>query len=176
MTVDECTRCSELVESRSQIVNGVGSTDADLVFVGEAPGEQEDEQGEPFVGPSGERLNDALDGTHLTREEVFITNTVRCRPEGNRDPTQDEKTNCFEFLLSEIRTVDPELIVALGGHAVRQLTGEDPSVVNDAGDVYNPVDIGEVMVCMHPAATFYNNEWDRIFTATIEDAARRVQS
>ncbi|MFB6189807.1 MAG: uracil-DNA glycosylase family protein, partial [Halapricum sp.] len=98
LCVTDCERCPELVASRSRIVNGVGPTDADLVFVGEAPGAQEDEQGEPFVGRSGDVLDDALRDAGLSRADVRITNCVRCRPPDNRDPKREELDNCRGYL------------------------------------------------------------------------------
>jgi len=112
--VSDCTRCPDLVDSRSRIVNGVGPAEAALLFVGEGPGKTEDQQGEPFVGRSGSVLDDALGEAGLLREEVRITNCVRCRPPENRDPTTDELANCRGYLNSEISTVDPDLVVTLG--------------------------------------------------------------
>ena len=114
LTVTECERCEALCESRSQIVNGVGPAEADLLFVGEAPGANEDEQGEPFVGRSGDVLDETLREVGLDRSDVRITNCVRCRPPDNRDPHKEELANCRGYLESEIARVDPELVVTLG--------------------------------------------------------------
>src|SRR6056297_1290418 len=108
--VTGCERCPALVESRSRIVNGVGPTDADLLFVGEAPGANEDEQGEPFVGRSGDVLDETLREAGLDRGDVRITNCVRCRPPDNRDPRKEELANCRGYLETEIDRVDPELV------------------------------------------------------------------
>ena len=112
--VHDCTRCPALCDNRSRIVNGVGPVDADLCFVGEGPGEREDEQGEPFVGRSGEVLDDALRDRGRSRRDVRIVNCVRCRPPDNRDPHSEELANCRPYLEREIDLADPELIVTLG--------------------------------------------------------------
>src|SRR6056297_1460256 len=112
--VTACERCPALVESRSRIVNGVGPDDAALLFVGEAPGAQEDEQGEPFVGRSGSVLDDALRDNGLSRADVRITNCVRCRPPENRDPRTEELANCRGYLEAEIERIDPDVVVTLG--------------------------------------------------------------
>src|SRR6056297_3081402 len=114
LCVQDCQRCPDLVDSRSRIVNGVGPPDADLLFVGEGPGENEDQQGEPFVGRSGSVLDEALGEAGVLREEVRITNCVRCRPPGNRDPTTEELANCRGYLDSEIAAVEPSVVVTLG--------------------------------------------------------------
>jgi Uracil-DNA glycosylase len=112
--VTDCKQCSDLVASRGQIVNGVGPDDAALVFVGEAPGATEDEEGEPFVGRSGSVLDDALADAGVERADVRITNCVRCRPPENRDPTTAELANCRGYLDGEIKAVDPTLVVTWG--------------------------------------------------------------
>ncbi|MCL7417996.1 MAG: uracil-DNA glycosylase, partial [Halalkalicoccus sp.] len=112
--VTACERCPALVESRSRIVNGVGPEDADLLIVGEAPGEQEDREGEPFVGRSGTQLDEKLREHGIAREDVRITNCVRCRPPENRDPTKGELENCRGYLEREVELVDPELVMTVG--------------------------------------------------------------
>ena len=111
--VEDCERCPNLVESRTQIVNGVGPIDASLLIVGEAPGENEDKQGEPFVGKSGDLLNDELNKNGISRSDVRITNTIRCRPKDNRDPRKNEIKNCFGYLENEISVVDPDVVLTL---------------------------------------------------------------
>jgi Uracil-DNA glycosylase len=107
LEISQCEQCPALVESRSQIVNGVGPTDPDLVFVGEGPGETEDQRGEPFVGRSGDVLNEALQAVELGREDVRITNCVRCRPPDNRDPSAGELSNCSGYLETELDRLGP---------------------------------------------------------------------
>jgi DNA polymerase len=174
LDVVECTRCPELVEARSQIVNGTGPADADVVFVGEAPGKREDEQGEPFVGRSGSVLDDALADVGLVRGDVRITNCVRCRPPENRDPTSQELENCRGYLESEIEQVDPDVVVTLGKVPSEHLLGRDVAVTKEAGSV-ETVELGgaprSLLVCVHPAATLYDRSQEETFEVTIERAA-----
>jgi len=172
--VTACERCPALVESRSRIVNGVGPDDAALLFVGEAPGANEDEQGEPFVGRSGSVLDDALRDAGLARADVRITNCVRCRPPENRDPHAEELDNCAEFLESEIESVDPDLIVTLGKVPGERLLGRSIAVTKEAGSVVDARLGGEsrrVLVCLHPAATLYDRSQRDGFDDAIAKAA-----
>jgi len=174
LTVEGCERCPDLVESRSRIVDGVGPADPDLLFVGEAPGANEDEQGEPFVGRSGDVLLDALRDVGLAREDVRITNCVRCRPPDNRDPTSAELANCRPYLDAEIDLLDPELIVTLGKVPGEHLLDRDVAVTNEAGDIHEVAIAGEsrrVMLCAHPAATLYDRSQREPFRDTIRAAA-----
>jgi DNA polymerase len=172
--VTDCERCPALVDSRSRIVNGVGAADADLLFVGEAPGATEDEEGEPFVGRSGGVLDDALRDVGLTRVDVRITNCVRCRPPDNRDPTAEELSNCREYLLAELDAVDPELVVTLGKVPSEHLLDRSVAVTREAGDVAEVRLDGRsqrVLVCVHPAATLYDRSQAETFEAAVAKAA-----
>jgi uracil-DNA glycosylase family 4 len=172
--VSGCARCPELVESRSRIVDGVGPTDADLLFVGEAPGAHEDEEGEPFVGRSGDVLDEGLRDAGLDRADVRITNCVRCRPPENRDPTSDERANCWGYLDSEIDAVDPELVVTLGKVPAEHLLDRSVGVTNEAGEIDEIVVAGQsrrVLVCVHPAATLYDPSQRETFDQTLTAAA-----
>ncbi|PSQ25460.1 uracil-DNA glycosylase [Halobacteriales archaeon QS_9_67_15] len=172
--VTACERCPTLVECRSRIVNGVGPTDADLLFVGEAPGESEDEQGEPFVGRSGDVLDDGLRDVGLDRGDVRITNCVRCRPPDNRDPTDEELGNCRGYLGTEIDRIDPAVVVTLGKVPAEHLLGRDVAVTGEAGDVVEAEIGGErqrVLVCVHPAATLYDSSQRDTFASALERAA-----
>jgi len=172
--VTACERCPALVECRSRIVNGVGPTDADLLFVGEAPGESEDQQGEPFVGRSGDVLDDGLRDAGLDRGDVRITNCVRCRPPDNRDPTDEELANCRGYLETEVDRVDPEVVVTLGKVPAEHLLERDVAVTGEAGDVVEAEIGGErrrVLVCVHPAATLYDPSQRDTFASALERAA-----
>jgi DNA polymerase len=174
LCVEDCERCPELVDSRSRIVDGVGPPDADLLFVGEAPGENEDESGEPFVGRSGTVLDDALRDAGLDRSDVRITNCVRCRPPDNRDPTSEELANCRGYLETEIDRVDPDVIVTLGKVPSQHLLGRDVAVTSEAGDLSDVTIEGEprrVLVSVHPAATLYDRSQRDTFEETIARAA-----
>jgi uracil-DNA glycosylase family 4 len=169
-----CERCPALVESRSRIVNGVGPDDAALLFVGEAPGAQEDDEGEPFVGRSGSVLDDALRDAGLARADVRITNCVRCRPPENRDPHADELDGCAEFLDREIDHVDPELIVTLGKVPGERLLDRSVAVTKEAGSVVDARLGGEsrrVLICLHPAATLYDRSQREAFEDAVAKAA-----
>jgi len=169
-----CERCPALVESRSRIVNGVGPDDAALLFVGEAPGANEDAEGEPFVGRSGSVLDDALRDAGLARTDVRITNCVRCRPPENRDPHAGELDNCAEFLNREIQHVDPDLIVTLGKVPGERLLDRSVAVTTEAGSVVDARLGGEsrrVLLCLHPAATLYDRSQREGFEDAIAKAA-----
>jgi len=172
--VSGCQRCPELVDSRSRIVNGVGPDDADLLFVGEAPGANEDEQGEPFVGRSGKVLDDGLRDVGLGRQDVRITNCVRCRPPENRDPTTAEQDNCRGYLDREIAAVDPALIVTLGKVPAELVLDRAVAVTNEAGDI-DEIELDgrrwQVLVCVHPAATLYDPGQQAAFERALAVAA-----
>ncbi|APE96396.1 uracil-DNA glycosylase [Halodesulfurarchaeum formicicum] len=175
--VTDCKRCADLVESRSQIVNGVGPGDADLLFVGEAPGEQEDIEGEPFVGRSGEILDSVLAEYGLDRETVRITNAVKCRPPENRDPTATELANCRPHLEREVAGVDPAVIVTLGKVPSEHLLGRSVAVTNEAGSVESITIDGtayRVLIGLHPAATLYDPSTRETFEAVIDEATELV--
>ncbi|WP_254524548.1 uracil-DNA glycosylase [Natrinema caseinilyticum] len=174
LCVAECRRCPALVDSRSRIVNGTGPEDADLLFVGEGPGATEDERGEPFVGRSGSVLDDGLRAVGLAREDVRITNCVRCRPPENRDPSADELENCRGYLEREIERLDPEVIVTLGKVPSEHLVGRSVAVTKEAGDVEEiRIDATpyRVLLCLHPAATLYDRSQLETFERTLERAA-----
>lgn len=118
----ECQRC-KLGKTRKNLVFGVGNPKARLVFVGEGPGADEDRQGEPFVGEAGKVLNRIITAMGLKREDVYICNVVKCRPPGNRDPEQEEIEACSSFMLRQVRSINPEVIVALGKFASQTLLG-----------------------------------------------------
>jgi DNA polymerase len=118
--IGECQRC-KLCQERTNIVFGVGSPHAKLMFVGEGPGADEDAQGEPFVGRAGQKLNDMIHAIGLERRDVYIANVVKCRPPGNRDPEPDEVATCSPFLFRQIEAIQPKVIVALGSPATKTL-------------------------------------------------------
>ena len=174
LRLSSCERCPALVESRSRIVDGVGPTDADLLFVGEGPGANEDEQGEPFVGRSGDVLDDALRDAGLARADVRITNCVRCRPPDNRDPRSGELANCRGHLETEISRLDPELIVTLGKVPSEHLLERSVAITSESGDVVDARIAGEgrrVLLSVHPAATLYDRSQREGFFETIARSA-----
>ncbi len=174
LCVRSCERCPALVASRSRIVNGVGPADADLVFVGEGPGATEDERGEPFVGRSGDVLDEALRDAGLARTDVRITNCVRCRPPDNRDPRAEELANCRGYLEAEIDRLDPEIVVTLGKVPSEHLLERSVAITGESGTVVD-ARIGDrsrrVLLCVHPAATLYDRSQRDGFFDTIARAA-----
>jgi DNA polymerase len=173
LTVTDCERCPALCESRSRIVNGDGPEDASLLFVGEAPGAREDEEGRPFVGRSGDVLHEALRDRGLSRSDVRITNCVRCRPPDNRDPHVEELANCRPYLAAELARVGPELVVTLGKVPTEHLLERSVAVTKEAGSVHD-VRIGEtahrLLVCVHPAATLYDRSQRETFDDALDEA------
>jgi DNA polymerase len=119
--IGDCTRCRLHQQGRKQIVFGVGNPSADLMFIGEAPGADEDEQGEPFVGRAGQLLNNMIKAMGLQREQVYIANIIKCRPLGNRTPERDECETCSPFLMRQVAVIQPKAIVALGAVAAKTL-------------------------------------------------------
>ena len=153
-----CTRCPELARTRTQVVFGAGNADADLMFVGEAPGAREDEQGIPFVGAAGKLLDELLAEVGLARADVFIANVLRCRPPGNRDPQPAEIENCSEYLLRQVELIEPRVICTLGNFATKFLRGEPTGISRLHGQAEIRV-VGERAVRLyplfHPAAALY---------------------
>jgi DNA polymerase len=145
----ECTRC-KLHSTRQHIVFGVGAEDAPLVFVGEAPGEQEDKKGEPFVGRAGELLDRMIEAMGWTRDAVYIANTVKCRPPGNRNPQPDELEPCMPFLRAQLDAIAPRVIVALGRPAANQLLGTDSPISALRGKFHDRFG-ARIMPTFHPA-------------------------
>jgi DNA polymerase len=150
-----CTRC-KLHSTRKSIVFGVGASDTPLMFVGEAPGEQEDRRGEPFVGPAGQLLDKMIEAMGWTRDSVYIANTTKCRPPNNRNPQPDELAQCMPFLDQQIASIAPRVIVALGRPAANQLLERDVPISALRGKFHDfPRSLGganlKIMPTFHPA-------------------------
>jgi uracil-DNA glycosylase family 4 len=135
--IGDCTRCKLHTLGRKQIVFGVGNPEADLMFVGEAPGADEDLQGEPFVGRAGQLLTKIIEAIGLTREDVYIANVIKCRPPGNRNPEPDEVEQCEPFLFRQIEMIKPKVIVALGKFAAQTLLRTLDPISRLRGRVYD---------------------------------------
>jgi uracil-DNA glycosylase family 4 len=148
--VSGCQRCTELVVSRSRTVFGVGPLDAELCFVGEAPGATEDQRGEPFVGEAGQLLNRIIAACGMKREDVYICNICKCRPPGNRQPTAQEAGNCREYLERQLELVRPKFICALGACAAQNLLGTSQSIGKLRGRFHDYKGI-PVLCTYHPA-------------------------
>ncbi|MGB8011067.1 MAG: uracil-DNA glycosylase [Terriglobales bacterium] len=133
----DCTRCVLHKQGRKQIVFGVGDPTTDLMFVGEGPGADEDEKGEPFVGRAGQLLNNMIKAMGISREQVYIANIVKCRPPGNRTPEREECETCSPFLMRQIAVVKPKVIVALGATAAKTLLAMNSSMIQLRGRFYD---------------------------------------
>jgi len=153
-----CTRCPELARTRTQVVFGAGNADADLMFVGEAPGAKEDELGIPFVGAAGKLLDQLLEEVGLARSDVFIANVLRCRPPGNRDPQPVEIDNCQEYLMRQVQLIQPRIICTLGNFSTKLLRADPTGITRLHGQAEIRV-IGTRAVRLyplfHPAAALY---------------------
>ena len=148
-----CVRC-RLSQGRTQVVYGVGDPNADLMFIGEAPGFHEDKQGEPFVGAAGQLLNRMLAEVEIARDRVYINNVILCRPPGNRDPLSDEVEACTPWLTERIDLIDPSLIVTLGNWATRFVLGPQVSISRVRGQRF-PWKGRTVIPTFHPAAILH---------------------
>jgi uracil-DNA glycosylase len=158
-----CTRCP-LSQSRRNAVPGEGNPHASLMLVGEAPGASEDAQGRPFVGASGRLLSELLASIGLRREQVFITNVVKCRPPANREPQEDEILACNDFLLSQIALIQPKVIATLGRHAGQTLIASDLSISRSHGRPLYKQGIFFVPL-FHPAYALYNQAQREVLKA-----------
>jgi uracil-DNA glycosylase len=154
--VAACKRCKELAETRTQTVFGVGNPHARLVFCGEAPGADEDRQGEPFVGRAGQLLTDIIvKGMKMRREDVYILNILRCRPPGNRNPLPEEAANCREYLDGQLAIIQPEFICCLGAVAAQNLLGTDVAIGKLRGRIHDLHGV-KVVCTYHPAYLLRN--------------------
>jgi DNA polymerase len=153
--VVECTKC-DLCKTRTNSVPGKGNFHSDVIFVGEAPGKNEDEKGEPFIGIAGKKLSIALEEAGISREEVYITNIVKCRPPKNRVPTATERETCQDYLKQEISIIKPKIICILGNTAFNSLLGGS-EIIKFRGKLVRK-DNQLYFLTVHPAATIYNQE------------------
>ena len=153
--VMECAKC-ELYKSRTNPVPGKGNFKSDVIFVGEAPGRNEDAKGEPFVGIAGQKLNIALDNAGISRESIYITNVVKCRPPNNRVPTVSERDMCDDYLQKEISIIKPKIICILGNTAFNSILGGS-EITKYRGKIVKK-DNQLYFLTVHPAATIYNQE------------------
>ncbi len=153
--VQNCSRCA-LAQNRTHVVFGEGKASADLMLIGEAPGEVEDQTGRPFVGPAGQLLTQILQSVGLSREDVYITNVVKCRPPGNRVPTKEEMRTCWEWLSAQIGLVRPKIIVTLGNTPTHWLLGRSEGINELRGRFYPWKGDIEVFPMFHPSYLLRN--------------------
>lgn len=168
---EEVSRCEgcRLAETRTNPVFGIGDGKAPVLIVGEAPGRNEDETGEPFVGKAGERLNEVLALAGLSRDEVFIANVLKCRPPRNRNPRPDEIAACSAYLIRQIEAIGPKVIVTFGNFATQFVLGTKKGVSELHGTLFKGVRVShgdcgtasayDVYPVFHPAATIYRPQW-----------------
>ena len=160
-----CAKCDHLVSTRTQVVFGVGTVQAELMLVGEAPGQDEDREGEPFVGAAGQLLTKIIEATGLGRDKVYIANILKCRPDipgkiyGNRKPRPDEMETCFPWVRRQIEIIQPKVIVALGGTAVEGLLGKMTTGITRLRGNWQAYRGVPVMPTFHPSYLLRNQSW-----------------
>jgi len=167
-----CTKCPQLAATRQSVVFGAGNADADLMFVGEAPGANEDKVGRPFVGAAGKLLDQLLGEIGLERADVFIVNTLKCRPPQNRDPLPAELDNCQDYLFRQLELIQPKVVCTLGNFATKLLRGDPTGITRLRGQeevrVIGPRAV-RLYPILHPAAALYTR---KLLDTLREDFAR----
>ena len=167
-----CKKC-ELCDTRKNAVPGKGNENADVVFIGEAPGKNEDLRGEPFIGTAGKRLDDALENAGLTRSSVYITNIVKCRPPNNRVPNDTEREMCSNYLEEELRMINPKIICLLGNTPFYSILG-GKEISKNHGQIICK-DNRVYFITFHPAATIYNQKLGIVFKNDIKKLVSELQ-
>jgi len=170
--VKTCKKC-DLCDTRKNAVPGKGNQNADIIFVGEAPGKNEDLCGEPFIGTAGKRLDDALKNAGLTRNSVYITNIVKCRPPKNRIPNDLEKKMCSNYLEDELTIINPKIICLLGNTVFYSILGGKEISKNHGKFISK--DNRMYFVTFHPAATIYNQKLEKVFKNDIKKLMSELQ-
>ncbi|WP_455379654.1 uracil-DNA glycosylase [Petrachloros mirabilis] len=153
-SLHECERCKLAKLGRTQVVFGVGNPHASIMFVGEAPGFNEDQRGEPFVGSAGKLLNDLLASAGLSRDQIYIANVIKCRPPNNRDPEPDEVETCKPFLIQQIQTIKPKLVCTLGNWATQTLLERKVGITKVKAQAFYMKDF-VIFPLLHPAAALH---------------------
>lgn len=172
LKVISCVKC-DLSKSRTNAVPGKGNPKAEILFIGEAPGRNEDLKGEPFVGSAGKILSEALDYAGISRDDVFITNVVKCRPPQNRLPLVEEKDACSEHLAKELEIIKPKIICILGNTAYNSLLGGD-SITKNRGKLIEK-NGQHYFLTIHPAAAIYNPELKDVLKNDIKTLADNLR-
>ena len=167
-----CKKC-DLCITRKNAVPGKGNKNADVIFIGEAPGKNEDLHGEPFIGTAGKKLNDALENAGLSRSSVYITNIVKCRPPNNRIPNDVEKTACNEYLENELMAINPKIICLLGNTSFYSILGGKEISKNHGKFISK--NNRTYFITFHPAATIYNQKLGVVFKNDIKKLVNELQ-
>ena len=169
--VKQCRKC-RLCETRKNVVFGVGNREADIMFIGEGPGADEDTQGEPFVGKAGKLMNMAFDMLGIKREEVYIANIVKCRPPNNRNPQDDEAESCLDYLRNQVILVKPKIIVLLGSVALKNILGKEYGITASRGKWLERKGI-LYMPTWHPAALLRDEKKKIDFIKDLKQVIKR---
>ncbi len=151
----DCCKCSELCKNRNNIVFGIGKANSKIMIIGEAPGNKEDIENIPFVGKSGQVLNSLLNEAGISRDEVYITNTILCRPPNNRDPNKEELEMCRKRLDKQIEIINPNVIITLGNFSTKYILGTNKGITQLKGKIYD-INNRKVVPMFHPAVLLYN--------------------
>lgn len=162
-----CAKCPALCQSRSQVVFGSGNPKAEVLFIGEAPGANEDKQGIPFCGMSGQVLNELLNSVGLSRDDIFITNTILCRPQDNRNPAKDEVENCRDRLDKLMQIMQPKVIVTIGNFATERILGKK-GITTLRGKVFEK-EGRKIIPVIHPANYLYSGRNPEMFAQMKKD-------
>lgn len=172
----ECKNCKKckLCNNRTNVVIGVGNRNADLMFIGEGPGADEDREGVPFVGKAGKLMNKAFEGIGINREEVYIANVVKCRPPGNRNPEKDEADACLDYLRSQVILVQPKIVVLLGSVALKNILGEEYGITASRGKWIERKQI-KYMPTWHPAALLRDENKKIDFWQDLKEVTRQLK-
>ncbi len=172
-SIVNCKKC-KLCNNRKNIVFGTGKKDADLMFIGEGPGADEDIQGIPFVGKAGKLMNMAFDGIGIDREQVYIANIVKCRPPGNRNPEDDEAVTCLDYLRNQVMLVKPKIIVLLGSVALKNILGKEYGITQSRGKWIEKKGI-LYMPTWHPAALLRDDNKKIEFWQDLKQVKQKMQ-
>jgi len=172
LQVISCTKCN-LSKSRTNAVAGKGNYNAEIMFIGEAPGRNEDLKGEPFVGAAGKILTEALEYAGLSRDDVFITNVVKCRPPNNRIPLEEERNSCQQYLISELDIIKPKIICILGNTAYGSILGGD-SITKNRGKIIKKNN-QLYFLTIHPAAVIYTPSLKQVLKDDIKTLVETLE-
>ena len=168
-----CKKC-KLCTNRNKVVSGDGNRNADVMFIGEGPGADEDLQGIPFVGKAGKLMNMALDGLGIKREELYIANIVKCRPPGNRNPEDDEAQACLDYLRSQVMLVKPKIIVLLGSVALKNILGKEYGITSSRGKWIEKKGIMYIPT-FHPAALLRDESKKIDFWNDLKEVKKKME-
>jgi len=173
-SIVDCKKC-KLCNNRTNIVFGTGNKNADIMFIGEGPGADEDAQGVPFVGKAGKLMDMAFDGIGIKREDVYIANIVKCRPPANRNPEKDEAVACMDYLRNQVMIIKPKIIVLLGSVALKNILGEEYGITSSRGKWIEKKGI-VYMPTWHPAALLRDNSKKIEFWQDLQEVYKKIMN